>query len=167
MRSATDNLLVIIIVILDFAKLEFDRLAIQGSRHVPAALVESISAGPSFRARPEKRIVFRCTVGISCPEGSCRFQQAEAVLRYLVSNALQFTTNGGMTVSVIPLFEDGGNRYICQDAKTRGIGVPKIKLAAIFESFEQEDRSFAGDTEARGAAFDIRSSSTWSGGKSG
>ncbi len=143
MRSATDNLLVIINDVLDFAKLEFDRLAIEEISMSLPALMESFSA--AFLPLAQKKgLYFRCTVAESCPDriiaDSNRLRQ---VLGNLVSNALKFTSNGGVTVSVSAFFEDGGKPFLLFRIQDTGIGVPKDKLEAIFESFEQADRSIS------------------------
>ncbi|MCB0761050.1 MAG: response regulator [Flavobacteriales bacterium] len=61
------------------------------------------------------------------------------VLTNLVSNALKFTTVGGVTLTVKKLNSGKDSADIEFSVKDTGIGIDKEKLNAIFESFTQED----------------------------
>jgi signal transduction histidine kinase len=55
----------------------------------------------------------------------------------LVSNAVKFTSKGKITVSVRLIDEDSENVTIEFAVTDTGIGIPKEKLATIFDNFQQ------------------------------
>ncbi len=63
------------------------------------------------------------------------------VLINLVSNAIKFTENGGVTVSIQLVEETSSKAEIRFAVKDTGVGISEDKLDKIFESFEQEDVS--------------------------
>lgn len=74
-------------------------------------------------------------------------QRVEQILKNLISNAIKFTTEGGITVSISPItgkeklsapdLEAG--KGICISVADTGIGIPKDKQQLIFEAFQQAD----------------------------
>ena len=65
------------------------------------------------------------------------------ILFNLVGNSIKFTARGGVDVRAYPeAMEDGPDRFdLCLDVSDTGIGIPKNKLAAVFEPFTQVDGS--------------------------
>ena len=59
------------------------------------------------------------------------------ILSNLVSNAIKFTPQGGVLVSIAPEGE-GGLRISVQDS---GIGIPAAKISSLFSAFSQADQS--------------------------
>ena len=59
------------------------------------------------------------------------------IMMNLVSNAVKFTTNGSITVSVDMLHEDDEKVTIQFDIKDTGIGIDENKLSNIFDDFQQ------------------------------
>jgi signal transduction histidine kinase len=55
----------------------------------------------------------------------------------LVSNAVKFTSKGKITVSVCLIDEDSENITIEFAVTDTGIGIPKEKLATIFDNFNK------------------------------
>ncbi|MGK4566263.1 response regulator [Flavobacterium sp. 3HN19-14] len=63
----------------------------------------------------------------------------EQILKNLISNALKFTSKGGVTLAI---YKDPKNeRTICFSVKDTGIGIPTEKQPLIFEAFQQADGS--------------------------
>jgi len=60
------------------------------------------------------------------------------VLVNLISNAMKFTTEGSVTLSIHPETEENGTKIHFEIIDT-GIGIPKEKIKKIFEPFEQID----------------------------
>ena len=65
------------------------------------------------------------------------------IILNLVSNAIKFTTEGGINISVHLKSEDDDNVNIEFVVADTGIGIPENMLTAIFESFEQATKSTA------------------------
>jgi PAS domain S-box-containing protein len=59
------------------------------------------------------------------------------IILNLVSNAVKFTTNGKITVSVQLLHEDEDNVIVEFAITDTGIGIPQEKIEKIFENFQQ------------------------------
>jgi PAS domain S-box-containing protein len=64
------------------------------------------------------------------------------ILFNLLSNAAKFTTDGGITLDVLPE-SHGGEAWILLRVKDEGIGIPTNKLPRIFESFTQADSTIS------------------------
>jgi CheY-like chemotaxis protein len=65
----------------------------------------------------------------------------EQVLGNLVSNAIKFTDQGKVTVSVECLGETDTTETLCFVVEDTGVGIPKSKLEKVFELFTQADDS--------------------------
>nr|WP_236018598.1 ATP-binding protein [Hymenobacter sp. BT559] len=142
--SSSQNLLVILNDILDSSKMEAGKLTLE---QVPFRLPEAVRGlSTLFRyAADSKGLNLRVEVAETVPEAvvgdPVRLQQ---VLVNLVSNALKFTRQGGVTVRVGlapgPAATPGhvALRFAVQDT---GIGIPTDKLATIFEDFSQANTS--------------------------
>ena len=63
----------------------------------------------------------------------------EQILKNLISNALKFTSEGSVTLSVTKHPTD--DKQICFAVKDTGIGIPREKQYNIFEAFQQADGS--------------------------
>ncbi len=75
-------------------------------------------------------------------------QRFEQIIKNLISNALKFTKNGGVTVRFrenkdASLVNGNNNPSLCVDVIDTGIGIPKDKQQAIFEAFQQADGSIS------------------------
>jgi len=142
--SSSQNLLVILNDILDSSKMEAGKLTLE---QIPFRLPEAVRGlSTLFRyAADSKGLSLHVEVAGDVPPAivgdPVRLQQ---VLVNLVSNALKFTRQGGVTVRVGlapgPPAEAGrvALRFEVQDT---GIGIPGNKLAAIFEDFSQANTS--------------------------
>ncbi len=98
----------------------------------------------------DKGIGFELAIDDTCP----RFIQSDKkritqILRNLISNAIKFTTQGKITLSLYKATESTAIRNkklshqqpICFAVKDTGIGIPAEKCEAIFEAFQQADGS--------------------------
>ena len=142
--SSSQNLLVILNDILDSSKMEAGKLTLE---QIPFRLPEAVRGlSTLFRyAADSKGLQFRVEVADSVPIAiigdPVRLQQ---VLVNLVSNALKFTRQGGVTVRVAPapgLATEAGRITLRFEVQDTGIGIAQNKLAAIFEDFSQANTS--------------------------
>jgi PAS domain S-box-containing protein len=138
--DASDSLLVVVNDVLDFSKLEsgaveldpepFDPLALARS---VAALVEDQAAAKGLRLE----VIADGEIGQVNGDGP-RLRQ---VLLNLLSNALKFTTEGGVKLRLAQAPAAEGMTAMRIAVVDTGIGIPADKLGSVFERFNQADVS--------------------------
>ncbi len=143
-KSAAENLLLIINDLLDFSKIEAGMLKLGSDDLSLRAAVGDILRALAARAH-KNGLELVSQVQPDVPDAlvadAGRLRQ---VLLNLVGNAIKFTEAGEVEVSVevsgdlAP--DDVGLRFAVRDT---GIGIPKEKQELIFRAFEQEDTSTA------------------------
>jgi PAS domain S-box-containing protein len=139
-HEASGALLVVVNDVLDFSRLEsggfeldpqpFDPLTLARS---VAGLVEDQAAARGLKMKVRTEGPIRRIVG-----DGARLRQ---VLLNLISNALKFTTYGGVTVTVEQGPGRGESRRLRMAVTDTGIGISEDKLDAVFERFSQADAS--------------------------
>ena len=135
-KASGETLLSLIEEILDFSKIEAGKLELEAAPFALAPLVEGTVELLAPRAQA-KNIEIACFVDERLPEkivgDAARLRQ---VLLNLAGNAIKFTEQGGVTVTVEP---DGDTiRFAVRDT---GIGLAQDDQARIFHDFEQADGS--------------------------
>lgn len=140
-RIAGRSLLGIINDILDFSKIESGRLEIE---HAPFRLSDVLDNVATLMSAIEYSNKVELIMG-PAPEG-IEFLRGDAlrleqILVNLTSNALKFTKQGSVTISVIKLPPKNGRDYLRFSVRDTGIGIPIEKQAEIFNAFSQEDTS--------------------------
>ena len=149
-HSAGSDLLQLINDILDLSKVEAGKMEI---RHEPFALrdlIEYLEAtfGP---VADERALEFAVTVAPDVPEelttDEARLRQ---ILRNLLSNALKFTDEGRVELSVAwadpqeaPTAVREGRPVLAFRVTDTGVGIPVERLENIFEAFQQGDGTTA------------------------
>lgn len=141
-KTAAENLKVIINDILDLASIESGKLKFE---KINFHLDETIrSLVDTFRLQSqEKRILLEYKMDPIIPSvfigDPVRLNQ---ILINLISNALKFTHQGSIKISVtLEQIKDDKDYFLKFEIKDTGIGIPKSKLKTIFESFSQADAS--------------------------
>ncbi|MDO9159153.1 MAG: ATP-binding protein [Burkholderiaceae bacterium] len=140
-KSSADALLGIINDILDFSKIEAGRLTLESIsfdlRHTVADTVRLLT-----RKASEKQLALRCTLPADLPErvrgDPTRLRQ---ILLNLVGNAIKFSEQGEVVVTLAYMATDGGQVGVRFTVADTGIGIPAHKLGTIFEAFSQADVS--------------------------
>lgn len=140
-KSAADNLKVIINDILDLASIESGKLKFEEIGFNLNDLLRSLIDTYSVHAS-EKRIKLSYSLTHEANKifigDPVRLNQ---ILINLISNAIKFTHNGFIQVSV-KVEKIRGKIYVLRfDISDTGIGIPQNKLQTIFESFSQADAS--------------------------
>jgi two-component system, sensor histidine kinase and response regulator len=140
-NSAAQNLMAIIDDLLDFSKIEAGKVELDEADFRLRSTVAEILRALATRAH-RKGLELVCTIQADVPDAligdSGRLRQ---VLINLVGNAIKFTNDGEVVVSVIatPVFDGAvALRFAIRDT---GIGVSPDKQATIFRAFEQADTS--------------------------
>ena len=140
-KTAAENLKVIINDILDLASIESGKLKFE---KINFHLDETIrSLVDTFRLQSqEKGILLEYKMDSKTPGvfigDPVRLNQ---ILINLISNALKFTHQGSIKISVSIEQIKEKDYYLKFEIKDTGIGIPKSKLKTIFESFSQADAS--------------------------
>jgi signal transduction histidine kinase/CheY-like chemotaxis protein len=169
--GSADHLLSIINDILDFSKIEAGKMTIEPVSFDLRVTVEEVAALFVPRAR-EKGIDLSLRYGSEAPRQLIgdpgRLRQ---VLTNLVGNAVKFTHEGYVLMSVECPGKEQGSAAIRFSVEDTGIGIAENRLQDIFEKFTQTDasttRRFGGTglgltiskqlVEAMGGAIGVRS----------
>jgi len=140
-RSCGDQLLTLINDILDFSKIESGKMALEEIDFNLRSVIEDM--GDIFGARYQERgVELLCMVHSSLPvclKGDpSRLRQ---VLTNLLGNALKFTAEGEVQLSVNVVEEREGEVQLAIAVRDTGIGIPTDRLESLFEAFTQVDAS--------------------------
>ena len=139
--SSSSTLLGVINDILDFSKIEAGHLEIEQTRFLLEDVFKNLSSLESLRAsQKELEIVF--SIDKDIPQAvigdPLRLGQ---ILINLTSNAIKFTEQGQIVVSVVPVNLQDERIKLCFSVQDTGIGIEQNKAAQLFEPFTQADGS--------------------------
>jgi signal transduction histidine kinase/CheY-like chemotaxis protein len=133
------KLLELVNLILDLAKIEAGKMEIEARPFSLRALLGDLTSAFNAGAA-EKNIGFAVVIQEEVHDGligdALRVRQ---VLTNLVGNAIKFTREGGVSVTVGSSEENGNQVRLTFRVIDTGIGIAPEKLGLIFESFTQAD----------------------------
>ncbi len=139
-RSA-ESLLTLINDILDFSKIEAGAMELEAAPFNLRELVEDTAELLLLKAQ-EKGLKLICLANPTMEEevvgDSLRLRQA---VTNLIGNAIKFTREGSISVSINALREDNESIVCNCSVKDTGIGIPADQQAQLFEAFTQADSS--------------------------
>ncbi len=138
-RTAGHSLLLLLNEILDFSKIEAGQLQLEARPFVLAPLLHQIDSLLGAAARA-KGLRF-ATDAASLPDGALVGDplRLEQVLTNLIGNAIKFTDQGEIRLSIRTL-EQAHDRARLRFAVTdTGIGIPPPVLPQLFKAFKQAD----------------------------
>ena len=148
-RAGGKDLLGIINDILDLSKVEAGMLSVQSQ----AVSLQEVVVALRQQFEPiavRGGVELALSIDPRCPQTvDSDGQRLRQVLKNLVSNALKFTPEGSVTLRVAPVGDAPMIRNpalraapaVAFSVTDTGVGIPKDKLAAIFEAFQQADGS--------------------------
>ena len=140
-RTAGDTLLTIINDILDFSKIESGKLELE---HTVFVLRDCIEEALDLLApkASEKNIDLGYIIGEQTPAGIVGdVTRVRQILVNLVSNALKFTSQGEVLVSVASRKLEATTYELQFSVKDTGIGIPEDRMDRLFVSFSQVETS--------------------------
>ena len=130
-----DALLIILNDILDFSRMEAGKIVFES---IPLSVRDIVHLNVRMMETKKRNLELSYTIDERIPEtvlgDSVRLNQ---ILLNLISNAVKFTEEGGVHVSVVCAEDNADNVVIDFGVRDTGIGIPTEKQATIFESFEQ------------------------------
>ncbi len=140
-HRAAKALLGVINDILDFSKIEAGKLSLESVEFELEELLSDVDLllGNSLK---EKGLILNYTVSHKVPiqlrGDPLRIRQ---VIINLVSNALKFTEEGSITISIDVLNEENNAITLKGSVKDTGIGLSQHQIQCLFEPFSQADSS--------------------------
>lgn len=140
-KSSTENLLVVINDILDFAKIESGKISLENIPFDVLSTVQNAARSLSFKS-DEKGLLLR----IVSPQENLPFAKGDPfrlhqVLVNLISNAIKFTRQGAITITIDASQRQGNSLPITFSVADTGIGISPDNISQIFNSFRQADSS--------------------------
>ena len=140
-RSSADTLLNVVNDVLDFSKIEAGRLDFESVEFRLSECVGDLMKGLAFRAH-EKKLELAYEIPPEVPEllvgDAARLSQ---VIVNLVGNAIKFTDHGEVVLRVELESQREAEARLHFSVADTGIGIPRERQKAIFESFSQADAS--------------------------
>lgn len=154
-KESSEALLVHINDVLDFSKLEADKLDLNPQAFDLVALLNSVS----HIVEPQTQKAGN-TIRLILDEGLPKRLSGDAirlkqVLLNLVSNAAKFTRNGEISVSVARIGGDDARPLLEFAVRDTGIGIPEERLNDLFREFSMVDSSYTRRTGGTGLGLAI------------
>lgn len=149
-KTSGKALLTLIDGILDFSRIEAGRLDLAAEPFDPGEIAERVVELLAPRAQ-DKGIEIALDVADDLPAvvvGDA--DRVRQILVNLAGNAIKFTASGGVGVALAPSPEG-----IVLTVSDTGPGIPKERIPALFEEFEQGDGSASRDHEGTGLGLAI------------
>lgn len=147
-HSAGSDLLSLIDDILDLSKIEAGRMDVEPDQ-VDFDGVRSYVEQAFTPQAEEKGLEFRVEVSADLPDSIVTdAQRLQQILRNMLSNAVKFTDQGSVTLSIYPAPEHldfdipglaAAGQVVAFAVTDTGIGISDEKLSLIFEAFQQAD----------------------------
>jgi PAS domain S-box-containing protein len=137
LKFSGNHLLTLVNDVLDYNKMESGKIVFEQTRFNLSDFLEEIMRSYSFRSKA-KHINFDIRKAINLPDevigDPIRLNQ---ILSNLLSNALKFTNQGSIIVTIKELKRSNNQSKIEFEVSDTGIGIPKDKHSVIFDSFTQ------------------------------
>ena len=141
LTTSAENLLVIINDILDISKIDAGKMTFEQTNFSINEILKNVKHTLNFKAT-ERSNQLISNIKDAVPEvllgDPVRLNQ---ILLNLIGNALKFTKNGRVVVTVIASEKKDNIQTLEFSITDTGIGIPKNKLSKIFDSFSQAEQS--------------------------
>ena len=140
-RKSADSLLAVINDILDFSKIEAGKLDFEKIAFDPVEIVGDLLSSMSFRAHQKGLEIVHDVRGDVPPELLGDPGRLRQVLVNLVGNAIKFTDEGEVVVTLESRPEGADGALAHFTVCDTGVGIPETMREVIFEPFRQGDDS--------------------------
>ena len=140
-RTSAETLLRLLNDVLDFSKMDAQKMEFEETDFHPAALL--VETTKMFRPQAEQKgLTIDCQI-VSGELGVVRGDpgRVRQILVNLIGNAIKFTQHGGVLARLEVDEERSGQRMLHFAIRDTGIGIPADKLTLIFQPFTQADGS--------------------------
>ncbi len=149
-RAAAQDLLTLINDLLDLARIEAGKMPVTYERVDPRHVIAEVHQ--QVEPMVQKRgLTWAASVAEDCREIETDRQKFKQILLNLISNAIKFTPQGGITVTVG--IERGDELRV--DVIDTGIGIKGTDLEMIWEDFRQVDQSMTREVGGTGLGLSI------------
>jgi PAS domain S-box-containing protein len=139
LKFSAENLMTLINDVLDFTKIETGNIELEKARVDIRDMVQGIIGSMKYKAQ-EKNINLTQHIDAEIPDvvigDRARLVQ---ILLNLVSNAVKFTSKGGVNINLHVIEQTNDTVRIRFGVSDTGIGIAANKLNTIFESFKQAE----------------------------
>lgn len=140
-RASGDLLLTIVNDILDFSKIEAHRLDLESMPFAPLLLINELVTMITPQVQDKGLKLVR---NFELQESTCLIgdmSRLRQILFNLVGNAIKFTETGAITIRSWLVTDDSRQVVLHFQVRDTGIGIPKDRLASLFDPFTQADSS--------------------------
>ncbi|HNX86298.1 MAG TPA: response regulator [Bacteroidales bacterium] len=140
-KQSSESLLEIINEILDISKIEADKLEIEITSFSLRDIIEKVVHLLSVKTYQKKLEFFCHHLPLMPDKLSGDPTRIRQILINLLGNAIKFTDQGSVTLTVEVKEKEAGAALLKFSVKDTGIGIDPGRFDALFESYEQGDRS--------------------------
>jgi PAS domain S-box-containing protein len=152
---SSNNLLGILTDILDFSRIEAQKIVITYSDFNPAKAIEEVVDAYNPQAK-QKGLEIHSSFDDNLPDLiNSDEKKIKQILNNLVSNAIKFTNKGCIDVSVKCESGSGRSSQLIVSVSDTGIGVKKDDIPTLFQSFRQLDISSRKEYQGTGLGLSI------------
>lgn len=140
---AVDNLIIMINDLLDYQKIEAGKLTLENNPMNLKNVVTQVINGLEFHAKDSRnKLSLHMLEELNIDVKGDKVRLAQ-VLNNLITNALKFTNNGKVDVTLKLKESKEGKAKVYFEVKDTGIGIAKEHQARIFDQFDQIQHSFS------------------------
>jgi len=140
-ESSAQSLLGLINDILDFSKVEAGKMELENLAFNLRDEIGNFAEGIGHRAQENGVELILDLIKVEHQLVICDPGRLRQILNNLVGNAIKFTHNGEVLITAILKEHSSKEGQLYISIKDTGIGIPKEKMADLFESFTQVDAS--------------------------
>ncbi|UCS91612.1 response regulator [Echinicola marina] len=139
---AVDNLIIMINDLLDFQKIEAGKIVLESKPFNLKQLMEQVVNSLRFQALESKNdlnLIISDKVDFTVLGDKVRLSQ---ILNNLITNALKFTHEGRVDVTVTMIDHSYNSAKVYFEVKDNGVGIDKKDFGKVFNEFDQVNESF-------------------------